>query len=140
MEANSLFGAMTAVIDASALFAAVLPSSNHSDWAWEVCQGDELVAPELLSLEVTQAMRKAVLRGFISHQTGWEALNLAMEHVTDFYPHKIFLAGVWETRDHLSAYDASYVQLARALDVPLITLDGGHAVAAKKWCRVLSPG
>jgi predicted nucleic acid-binding protein len=127
------------VIDASALFAAVLPSSKHSDWAWDVCQANDLSAPELVSLEVTQAMRKAVHRGLVSHQTGWEALNLAMDHVIDFYPHKAFLLGVWETRDHFSAYDASYVHLARALDAPLVTLDTGLARAASKWCRVLSP-
>lgn len=130
---------MTVVIDASALFAAVLPSSDHSDWAWDVCRGNDLSAPELVSLEVTQAMRKAVHRGFVSHQTAWDALNLAMDHVTDFYPHEAFLSGVWETRDHFSAYDASYVHLARTLDAPLATLDTGLARAASKWCRVLSP-
>jgi predicted nucleic acid-binding protein len=138
--ATCLSGEMMVVIDASALFAAVLPSSDHSDWAWHVCQGNDLSAPELVSLDVAEAMRKAVHRGFVSHQTGWEALNLAMDYVTDFYPHKAFLSGVWETRDHFLAYDASYVQLARALDVPLVTLDTGLARAAKKWCRVFSPG
>lgn len=31
---------------------------------------------------------------------------------------------VWSLRDNLSAYDACYVALARALDCPLLTVDG----------------
>jgi len=131
--------APTIVIDASALVAAVLPASSHSEWAWDQCRTGTLVAPELVSLEVANVMRKAVLRGHVDHATGWEALTLAVNCVSDFYPHRGFLQGVWETRNHMSSYDASYVHLARVLEVPLVTLDTGLAKAAEKWCQVLHP-
>jgi len=49
------------------------------------------------------------------------------------YPGQPLLERVWELRRRLSAYDASYVALAEALDLPLLTLDhklaraGGHS-------------
>ena len=40
---------------------------------------------------------------------------------------------MWELRDHLSAYDASYVALAEALgDVVLVTADRGMATVATR--------
>ena len=139
MGENYSCGAMTVVIDASALFAAVLPSSAHSEWAWGAIRNQDVAAPELLSLEVTQAMRKAILRGFVDNETGWGALSLAMSHVTEFYPHQALIRGVWENRHQMSAYDASYVELARALDVPLVTLDSGLARVVHNQCKVVTP-
>ena len=39
------------------------------------------------------------------------------------------LHDIWSLRDNLTAYDASYVALARGLDCPLVTADAGIAAA-----------
>ena len=48
---------------------------------------------------------------------------------------------VWELRDNLSAYDASYVALAEALGCPLVTADARITRATTIGCAVtLVPG
>ena len=51
-------------------------------------------------------------------------------------PHRPLLARCWELRDNLTVYDASYVALAEALDVTLLTGDGRLARATGPRCRV----
>ncbi len=50
--------------------------------------------------------------------------------------HRPLLARCWELRDNLTIYDASYVALAEALDVTLLTGDGRLARAPGPRCRV----
>ena len=46
------------------------------------------------------------------------------------YPHDVLLPRVWDLRHNLTAYDATYVALAEALDAPLVTRDRRLACAA----------
>jgi len=45
------------------------------------------------------------------------------------YPHEPLNDRVWELREDLTAYDATFVALAEALDVPLVTCDARLAAA-----------
>ncbi len=45
------------------------------------------------------------------------------------HAHDVLLPRMWELRANLGAYDATYVALAEALDVPLLTLDARLAAA-----------
>ena len=51
-------------------------------------------------------------------------------------PHRLLAPRVWELRDNLSAYDASYVALAEALQIPLVTTDARLARAPGIRCEV----
>lgn len=51
-------------------------------------------------------------------------------------PHRPLLTRCWELRDSLTVYDASYVALAEALDVTLLTGDGRLARAPGPRCRI----
>jgi predicted nucleic acid-binding protein len=46
------------------------------------------------------------------------------------------LARVWELRDNLTAYDATYVALAEALACELVTADARLAQAPGPRCRI----
>jgi predicted nucleic acid-binding protein len=43
---------------------------------------------------------------------------------------------IWDMRDNISTYDAAYVALAEALDIPLMTSDRRLARAAEIYCEV----
>ena len=51
-------------------------------------------------------------------------------------PYRPLLARCWELRDNLTVYDASYVALAEALDVTLLTGDRRLARAPGPRCRI----
>lgn len=94
--------------------------------------GETLHAPHLIDLEVAQVLRREAATGELTAERG----RLALADFADFpihrYPHDVLLPRVWELRANLTAYDAAYVALAEALDVPLLTRDrrlaraGGH--------------
>jgi predicted nucleic acid-binding protein len=39
------------------------------------------------------------------------------------YPHAPLAVRIWELRENLTAYDATYVALAEVLDAPMVTMD-----------------
>jgi predicted nucleic acid-binding protein len=46
------------------------------------------------------------------------------------------LGRVWQLRENLSAYDATYVAVAEAFEVPLMTADGRLARAPGPRCAI----
>jgi predicted nucleic acid-binding protein len=55
---------------------------------------------------------------------------------TTRYPHDPLLDRIWSLRHNLTAYDASYVALAEALDVPLVTADERLAAAPGNRAKI----
>jgi hypothetical protein len=52
------------------------------------------------------------------------------------YPHTLLLPRIWDYRDNLTAYDATYLALADALDCPVWTRDTRFANAPPAIGRV----
>ena len=67
---------------------------------------------------------------------GREALDDLRDLPLIRYPHDFVLSRIWELRHNLTAYDATYVALAEALEVPLVTCDRSIAVAPGHHARV----
>lgn len=86
-------------------------------------ESETLHAPHLLSVEVTQVVRRYVAIGDLTPQRGAEALTDLADLDVVHYPHEPLLPTIWRLRSNLTAYDAAYVALALALDAPLVTLD-----------------
>jgi predicted nucleic acid-binding protein len=88
-----------------------------------------LHAPHLLDVEVAQVLRRYVRDRTLPELRGQEALEDFSDLPLHRYSHDFLLPRVWELRATLTAYDAVYVALAEALDVPLLTCDSRIASA-----------
>ena len=62
-----------------------------------------------------------------------------MQLSIECYPFEPFAERVWELRNTLTSYDAWYVAVAEALDLPLATLDARLARAPGPKCKFLLP-
>lgn len=110
------------VADASAVLGSLIAGEEGERLVPRIAS-EELAAPEVVDLEVHHALRRMVLRDELraeeSEAVRAEYLALSIER----YTHEPLLDRVWGLRASLSAYDAAYVALAEALDVPLVTTD-----------------
>jgi predicted nucleic acid-binding protein len=95
-----------------------------------------LHAPHLIDVEVAQVVRRYTSANVITASRGQEALDDLTDMALTRYPHHVFIARIWELRDNLTAYDATYIALAEALQAPLITCDGKLASAAGHRARI----
>ena len=119
------------VVDASALLEALLRTSAAK--AVEdrfFAPRQTLHAPHLIDVEVAQVIRRYAANREIDGERG----RIALADLADFplrrYPHDLLLPRIWDLRNNLTAYDATYVALAEALDAPVLTRDRRLAAAA----------
>ena len=131
---------MSAVIDASVLVAATIDAGPHGVWAEQVLAREPLFAPELIYVEATNVLRRlecakkiSMLEATAAHE---DHLQLSIE-ACPFIP---FWERVWALRHSLTSYDAWYVAVAEALELPLATLDTRLARADGPRCKFLLPG
>jgi predicted nucleic acid-binding protein len=88
-----------------------------------------LHAPHLIDVEVAQVIRRYTASGEIDAERGRQALTDLADAPLRRYPHDFLLPRIWELRNNLTVYDASYVALAEVLDAPLLTRDRRLAAA-----------
>lgn len=124
------------VVDASVLAPALADDGADGDRVRDRLRGEQLVAPELVDLEVLSTLRRAARAGQLDQRRSGQALEdlagLPLRRVS----HLSLLPRAWELRDNLTAYDAAYVALAEALDALLLTADGGIGKANGVRCEV----
>ncbi len=102
---------------------------------------EQIHVPHLIDLEVANALRRQLARGRLAPGAAWGALDRWRHLGMVRYPVVGLLERIWELRDNVSAYDASYIALAEALDCPLLTADGRLAQAPGTRARSRScPG
>ncbi len=124
------------VVDASVLAPALADDDTDGDRARERLHGEQLAAPELIDVEVVSTLRRAARAKRLDERRSAQALADLVALPLRRVPHLSLLARVWELRDNLSAYDASYVALAEALDTVLVTADGRMKRAAGINCEI----
>jgi predicted nucleic acid-binding protein len=127
------------IIDASVVAAGVRNGLHGGDWARSILARGGLAAPHLMPAEVTQVLRRGVSHGSLSGRDGGVAMSRLLSLPIELHPFEPFAARVWELRDTMSAYDAWYVALAEAFELPLATLDTRLAQAPGPRCSFLLP-
>lgn len=125
------------VVDASAVLDLLLeaPGSRPLDARLRKA-GESLHAPHLLDVEVTHALRRRARTGELDDARAFEALSDFLDLPIARYPHDLLIPRVWTLRHSVSAYDATYLALAEALDAPLLTRDRKLARAKGHRARV----
>lgn len=120
------------VLDASAAVLALL----NDGVARRSLATASVAVPHLADSEVVGAVRAQVLRGELgAHDAGvalarWGRLGLRRFAAVGL------LSRIWELRDNLTAYDATYVALAEALACELVTADARLARAPGPTCPI----
>ena len=94
-----------------------------------VIEGALLLAPELLDVEVLSVLRRAVLRGQLTEQRAFLAIEDLVDWSIDRIPHRSLAWVAWQHRNNLSSYDAFYVAAAHLSNASLLTADGPLARA-----------
>jgi predicted nucleic acid-binding protein len=112
------------VVDASAVVDYLMEAGPEGSWVRLAIRSEpEVAAPHLIDLEVVSSLRKLLARREIARTRAETALVDFRDLELVRYPATPLLERVWALRDHLTAYDASYVALSEALAVPLVTTD-----------------
>lgn len=130
---------MTIVVDASVVVALLVDSGGDGRWAESVIDGERLVAPHLLPVEVTNVLRRLARGGVVTDQVASLAHDDLGRLQVEYVPFEPVADRVWALRSRLRAYDAWYVALAEALPAPLVTLDRRLARSPGITCDVTVP-
>jgi len=94
--------------------------------------GEPMHAPELIELEVLQALRRLVRVAAVGEREARVALDDLEDTRLERHGHGALRERVWELRHRLTAHDAAYVVLAERLDADvLLTGDRGMAAVAR---------
>lgn len=111
------------VIDASALVELLIQSPLSG--RIEAAIGErQLIAPDILNIEALQSLRGLQRGGLLTEVRATKAVERLIEGHVARVPTRALLRETWSLRHNLTAYDASYVALARILACPLLTADG----------------
>ena len=99
--------------------------------------GEEAGVPHLLDSEVTSVLRRLVLRGLLGAQQGDAAMTRFLQLELERFPADALRPRMWELRENLTAYDATYVALAESIGASaLLTTDARLATAPGLRCVV----
>lgn len=112
------------IADASALVDLLLPTPRGQELL-EVIEGapTSLGAVEIVDAEVASALRRLVRRGELDGVRAEQVLSSLDQLAIVRYPTTLLLRRGWQLRDNFTIYDALYVALAEATELPLLTTD-----------------
>jgi predicted nucleic acid-binding protein len=131
---------MTFVVDAAVVVSALVDSGTEGQWADQLLTTDQLAAPHLMPVEVTNILRRASLAGTLSADTASLAHADLLSLQVELFPYAPFAPRVWELRHNVTSYDAWYVALAEHLEAQLATLDRNLAHTSGPRCAFAIPG
>ncbi|MGI8730651.1 MAG: type II toxin-antitoxin system VapC family toxin [Solirubrobacteraceae bacterium] len=124
------------VVDASAIVAALAGLPRDRQLTERLAGAGELRAPHLIDIELLHALRRLVAREELSRERAQDARADFADLLIVRHPHAPLADRIWALRENLTAYDATYVALAEALEAPLVTCDARLAGAPGVWASI----
>ena len=98
---------------------------------------ERLYAPELVDVEVASIVRKLVLRRIRTSDDATEEFHSWLRNDVRRVSHRSYATTMWDLRDNITSYDATYVALAMEMGAPLVTGDRRLASAASAYCEIV---
>lgn len=124
------------VADASVFIDALIDTSSRGKQARDLVAQFELVAPAIMDAEVLSSLRRQLRAKTITP----DHASFAVQRLRRLEIKRVALEALtprmWELRDNLTPYDAAYVSLAEALQLPLWTADKRLAQAPGTHCAI----
>jgi predicted nucleic acid-binding protein len=114
---------VSAVVDGSVLVAATTDAGPDGTWAESVLAEGGIVAPHLVLVEATSILRRLEGAKQLTRLEATAAQRDLLGLDMFLVPFEPFAERVWELRRNVTSYDAWYVAVAEAFDLPLATLD-----------------
>jgi predicted nucleic acid-binding protein len=130
---------VSVVVDASVLVAVTTDAGASGTWAEGIIADGQLCAPHLVLVEATNVLRRLERARELTRLEATAAQRDLLRLSIDLFPFEPFAERVWELRNDVTSYDAWYIAIAEALQVPLATLDGRLTRAAGTRCRFSTP-
>jgi predicted nucleic acid-binding protein len=125
------------VVDASIIVHILLDAQTKPEIINTLESADGLMAPHLIDLEVLSAIRKQLNLKKITLQDAEIALGDFESITIDRRPIHMFNRRMWELRNNLTPYDASYVALAEMTGLQFITRDARIAKVPNLQTQVI---
>ncbi len=122
------------VVDAGVLAVALGDDGQDGDHARARLRGEQLTAPGIVDLEVASVWRRQIRDRALDARRAALALTDLAALPLRRAPRQPLVARCWELRDNLTIYEASYVALAEAPEVTLLTGDGRLARSTGPRC------
>ena len=117
------------VVDTSAVVGVLVARPRNQHLVDRLGIDGDLHAPHLIDIELLHALRRLVLAGHLGEDRAADARTDFADLAVVRYGHAALADRIWELRHNLTAYDASFVALSEALEVPLVTCDARLADA-----------
>lgn len=128
------------VVDASAVVCVLTDRGALGAAARSAVGSEPVAAPHLIDAEVMSGLRQENRSGGLSEAGLSAAIGDYLALPIERWASTVMVHRISELRHNLTAYDATYVALAEALDATLLTLDGRLARAPGPRCEVVLVG
>ena len=130
---------MRAVVDASALTAALVDAGPEGEWARAAVVDGPLAGPEFVLAETSNILRRMERSGRISTLQATASHRDMLRFDIALFSFAPYAERVWALRANVTSYDAWYVALAEALDYTIVTLDRRLSRATGPRCDFITP-
>jgi predicted nucleic acid-binding protein len=124
------------VVDSSAVLAALTAGDPAVGLIERLAHDGDLHAPHLIDTEFLHALRRMTMTGELSEDRAADARTDFADLAVTRYPHQPLSDRVWQLRPNLTAYNATFIALAEALDTTLVTCDARLTTAPSHQAKV----
>jgi predicted nucleic acid-binding protein len=125
------------VVDCSVLADAIQQTKGGGPVTARIFRsGERLCAPHLLDVELIHTLRRWQRQGKMTPDEGIDAIRMLKTLPIRRFSHEFLLDRIWQLRHNYTAYDATYLSLAEALDATFVTRDTALVVAPLHRARV----